>query len=373
MHRAIFGIAFKDNLSFDPKTRTLVSVRDGIMRYKGHELGVEPADKVFTVYRSPETIKAINDLMPGIPITDGHVDTDRPPDNPVGKVLDSEIIQFEEEDTKATLNLRNKVELNFDTPFKDLSLAGACDFVDCELYDFEQVGMVPHHLAIVSKGRCGEQCNFKDKENETMKLGTGKGIKVAAVFLDAGEEVNMAQVMDIVANLPEAIKTMPIKELAKLVPILQKVTTQATQSVAEGEILSPEEAEAAKVAKEEEATATADAALTATESEKKEMADKDFADSLGKGIEKGVKAGTAEYAVVMAKAVDFLPDTYNFADKCACDIMRDALATQSKDDFKDDELSVAFKMLKKGNDYSKFADGANDASKQIDEMGDKEL
>ena len=51
--------------------------------------------------------------------------------------------------------------------------------------------------------------------------------------------------------------------------------------------------------------------------------------------------------------------------------MRDALATQhGKQEFGDEELSIAFKMLKKTADYSNFSD---EKAGSLQQLKDKEL
>jgi hypothetical protein len=51
--------------------------------------------------------------------------------------------------------------------------------------------------------------------------------------------------------------------------------------------------------------------------------------------------------------------------------MRDVLATQTKEKFKDEEVGVAFKMLKKFADYAKFADSKGEC--EIDNLKEKEI
>jgi hypothetical protein len=65
-----------------------------------------------------------------------------------------------------------------------------------------------------------------------------------------------------------------------------------------------------------------------------------------------------------------LPDTYSFKDKSAEQVMRDCLATETTEKFKDSELPLAFKLLKKSSNYANFGD--NSISK-FDELKNKEL
>ena len=52
------GVSFIDSLNTEK--RTVISIRDGVQEYLGLELGLEPFDKVFKIYRSPETIRRVS-------------------------------------------------------------------------------------------------------------------------------------------------------------------------------------------------------------------------------------------------------------------------------------------------------------------------
>ena len=69
---------FADIATYSDTERTAVSVRDGVLEYLGAELGLEPADHVFNVYRSPATIANAAYAMAGIPLTGNHVSLDGP-------------------------------------------------------------------------------------------------------------------------------------------------------------------------------------------------------------------------------------------------------------------------------------------------------
>jgi len=45
---------FADIATYSDTERTAVSIRDGVLEYLGTEIGLEPPDKVFAVYRSPQ-------------------------------------------------------------------------------------------------------------------------------------------------------------------------------------------------------------------------------------------------------------------------------------------------------------------------------
>ena len=83
-----------------------------------------------------------------------------------------------------------------------------------------------------------------------------------------------------------------------------------------------------------------------------------------------VKIAAEQRVDVILKAKHFLDESYDFtADTLT--IMRDVLATQTKEEFKDDEVGVAFRMLKKLNDYSQFADAKGDS--ELEKLKDKEI
>jgi len=58
---------FADTATYSDTERTAVSIRDGVLEYLGTEIGLEPPDKVFAVYRSPATIANAAHAMKGIP------------------------------------------------------------------------------------------------------------------------------------------------------------------------------------------------------------------------------------------------------------------------------------------------------------------
>jgi uncharacterized protein Smg (DUF494 family) len=84
-----------------------------------------------------------------------------------------------------------------------------------------------------------------------------------------------------------------------------------------------------------------------------------------------VKKFADERVAIILKAKAFLDENYKFEDKDNLTIMRDALATQTNDKFSDEEVSVAFKMLKKFADYSNFAD--KNPTSEWDKLKEKEL
>ena len=67
------SISFTDNSS-NAEKRTVISIRDGVQEYLGLELGIEPFDKVFKIYRSPETIRELKDKLNGLPLIENHIE-----------------------------------------------------------------------------------------------------------------------------------------------------------------------------------------------------------------------------------------------------------------------------------------------------------
>lgn len=377
---AAFQVSFTDKMIFDAEARTVISVRDGIQKYSGAELGMEPIDKVFLIYRAPETVKAFAGEMSGIPITDEHVPLDKVPSDIIGKVIDAKIIDEVDPTTNTTVKVKNKIQLDREVNKRELSLGYHADLIPCDLYDFEQVGIVPHHLAVVERGRCGNMCKFTDEVlGMKKKLDAFKALRLESFkgFSDADGEINMQQVLQLVADLPEVVKTLPLKELQKLAQLLTKAMDVATAEIATeaaagaaGAEETPEggevpveptsEVEDVEPSEEEKKAAMADSKVALVDST-------EFKDA----VEIEATRRNKQYATVVAKAKDFLPDTYAFADKCANDIMRDALATQHKEKFEDGELSTAFKLLRKVATYDNFG---NAGKKSLtDSVGDKEL
>jgi len=126
----------------------------------------------------------------------------------------------------------------------------------------------------------------------------------------------------------------------------QGAVEEAPAEGMEDEELTDEEAAAKK---------EAEGAEEAEEDKPKEK----FADSKAfkDAVASAVKGEVKRYAEVVTKARNFLDADYDFSDKSANRVMRDALSTQSTDKFEDSELPVAFKLLRKPNtDYSHFGD-----------------
>src|SRR5690554_4587669 len=349
-------LAFTDRMPLEvleDGVKTGLSMRDGVIQYTGAELGMEPADKLFTVYRSPATIANAAMRLIGVPLTDGHQPPEGEVTDPKGEVTATELVTFNDEDSDARLAVRNQIRVddgfipvisNPEGP-RELSLGYRAELVEHDKHDFEQVGIQPHHLAAVPAGRCGPVCSFVDHNTrEVSKVTTKKNpkLKTHKAFCDENGEVNIQEVVDIATRLPEALREMPLDELRKLVPILKKALEGADESVVEqGGESQLQVAEEVDVIDEEEQK-------------------KKFEDAVSKAVTASVDAAVKQHAEVIEKARSFVDESYSFAGKTTVQIMRDAVATQSAEKFTDSELPLAFKMLRPsaGNPALKdFGDG----------------
>lgn len=382
---------FSDNIkiTFDEQGKRLISVRDGFQEYAGIELGLQPYDKTFKVYRSPETIRAIINQLSNIPVTDGHVELEDIPANKVkGFITDSSIVKYDNKDTASTIAIKNNVKLQDNViqlldSKKELSLGYFAETKEHDLYDFEQVNIIPHHLAIVENGRCGSVCKFRDErkdmdpkdaenkdatESTESKVTDAGGENPVEETKDAEAPVNLQRIAEVVKDLPEAVKLMSLEELTALVPVLESAISTARAATPNGQEATQgtemEGAEEAETEQPAEEVSDEEGNPTSKEDEKT-----DFKDS--KEFKDAVMSMSDERVNVILKAKKFLDEKYDFKNTCTTQIMKDTLATQSKESFKDEEVGVAFKMLKKLENYSKFAD--NKAKNEWDEIKDKEI
>lgn len=343
---------FRDTAVFNATDKTAVSVRDGVLQYLGLELGMEPADQMFSVYRSPATIANAAMRMNGIPITADHVTLDQPAPSDGGFVVEAAMVDALDATTHTTIAVRNKLTIsdsmlvNIEAGRNELSLGYNAELIPHPgEYDFEQINIMPHHLAAVERGRCGPMCSFLDRSPQPKKEETEmKNPKLHKAFCDQEGELNLQQVIEMVNALPEAIKTVPVEMLTQLVEPLKAIIEAAKGAGVE--VAPPAEGEM-----EDEAM---------TEEEKA----KQFGDALA--------GATRVYAETVEKARAFLPESYKFADKSAVQIMRDAVATESSEVFTDADLPLVFKMLKKpATRYQDFGDSGN--ATKLATLKDKEL
>ncbi|AGH07353.1 hypothetical protein VPGG_00036 [Vibrio phage VBM1] len=360
-------ISLKHSVFFDMSTHKIRSVRDGVQEYYGVELGIEPYEKVFTVYRSPETISAVAGKLNGLPITNDHVSADSvkdvKPSDTIGVLATTEIIELDDPDTNSTLGTENEAALDeraialYNAGKKQFSLGYNGRLKPHDVYDFEQYEFEPTHLALVDSARGGSVLTFVDKKGNNMGVK-----KLAKVFLDAEGNPNLQQIVEIAQELPEALKKVPVDKLQEMLPMLQEVVSMAGGSSG-GDPEMPKDA------------VSMDKEYEDMEGEEKEKfsdsklyksiiktAQKPFADS--KEFKDAVSKATKAHAEVIQKAAPFLDEQYSFADKSTTQIMRDALETEyGKTTFEDSELSTAFKMLKKSDSsLINFGDGAGEGA-----------
>lgn len=377
-------LAFADRMTYDANERSAVSIRDGVLEYMGAEIGLEPADKVFTIYRSPATIANAAYRMPGIPITDEHVTLDEPAPDHGGAVTDSEMIDALDESTHTTIATRNRLSINdglrvtVESGKRELSLGYTAHLTPHSLYDFEQKDIVPHHLAVVQDGRCGSMCSFLDRKYQP-KAQEVSPMKLHQAFTDEAGAANLQQIAEIAASFPEAIKTMPLDKLQEILPSIMEAMEAAksagaevpaeTEEVTDRSDMDEENLDADANSEEDEEDENrftdSKAFKDAVTAEAKTMADKQsqaFAD-----------AAVKRHAEVIEKAKSFVADDYKFTDKSTDQVMRDALATQSTDKFSDEELPLAFKLLRKTANYKEFGDAQDARAKKFDKVFDEEL
>ena len=339
------NLAFSDAVTYDGQMKSAISVRDGVLEYLGSEIGMEPSDRIFYVYRSPATIASAASLMPGIPLLSEHVEPGTEDADVRSRVKSASLVDAFDTSTASTLAIRNmitvapEIEGELESGKRELSLGYTGTLIPHDKYDFEQRDIIPTHLAVVEKGRCGSGCRFLDRkptQEATMP-------KMHKAFTDADGAASLSQIVEIAAALPEAIKNVPVDKLQELMPALQEIMNIASAvgvKAPEAEVVVEEEMVDEEPAKEADPVALTDSAA--------------FKDAVKGAVASAVK----QHAVAIDKAREFVDEAYCFTDKSTAQIMRDALATEhGATQFTDAELPVAFKLLKKASaDYKNFAD-----------------
>lgn len=351
---------FEDKVVYDSVGRTLISVRDGFQEYLGIELNIQPYDKVFRVYRSPETIYKVHKKMNMIPITDDHIQvTDSiMEEDKKGFVIDSNIKPLDDISTETTLCVVNTVKLGDEISESindgkiQLSLGYTAQLVSHSMFDFEQIDILPHHLAVVQSGRCGDVCKFLD-ERIDMEV---------SVFKDEDGTINIAKVSELVNKLPLIFSELDLEEVKKLIPVLNEAMAKigiVSKDVMEEPVAEPTiEEPIIDEVPDEVPTMDVDAPVT-TEEVKTEEPKDNFMDSQ---VFKDAVRNMANHRVAtILKAKEFLDSDYKFEDKCVTQIMKDAIEKVNSDiKFEDSEIPTAFKMLKfemkKVETYKSFGD-----------------
>lgn len=371
--RASYRGEFRDAAVYDPTQKTAVSVRDGVIEYSGAELGIEPEDKMFSVYRSPATISNTAMRMRGLPLTPEHVSLDQPAPSDAGFVSDAHMVDAHDENTHTTIAIRNQLTLSdtmremVDAGRREMSLGYRADLVPHDVYDFEQKDIKPHHLATVPEGRCGPMCSFLDAL-PTDDGNTDMNTVLHKSFQDAEGGMNLQQVVELASALPEAIKQVPIDKLSELTEPLQNIMAAAQERGVEGG--------------GEDTTATADADTDDTEDDEEEgqpMSDEKIKQEVERRTTEHLDAAVKRHTETVEKARHFLPSDYGFADKSTPQIMRDTLATKTNEQFTDEQLPLAFKMLERPAPKTEPTDrpyrhfGDESPATTVDSIADKEI
>lgn len=364
-------LKFSDAATYDGSLKTAISVRDGVLEYLGSEIGHEPPDKIFTVYRSPATIANLVAKMAGIPLIPDHVEPGSESGEYKSKVESATLVDSFDDELGSTLAIKNQLSLDpemiaeIENGKSQLSLGYTGQLAPHSKYDFEQIDLNPTHLAAVEAGRCGEGCRFMDRKPQTTpEAQMSQKKKLHKAFCDAEGSLSLSQIVELAAGLPEAIKNVPADKLAELLPALQEIMAAATAAGVEvpaGEAVVEDvpvmtDEEASKLVDESAGEVKGDP-VKVTDSMRKVLAQK-FSDATRKAVDVAVKT----HASVIDKAREILPETYSFGDKSTAQVMRDALAVEhGSQKFSDSELSVAFKLLKKsGGNYQTFGDAKTD-------------
>ena len=307
------SISFTDNSS-NAEKRTVISIRDGIQEYLGAELGIEPFDKVFKIYRSPETIKELKDKLKDIPLIENHIEPEGTIDDDLkrGKIIDSEIVENIDNESDSTIAIKNEISLfkdKLEFEYEQLSLGYKATTLPSAKYDFEQFNILPHHLGIVEAGRCGDVCKFQDQ----------RGVKRMNL-----EEL-MAKLKEFLDSSSDEDKASLVKMLDEMFPKKETAVTDSEEEVAK----KFEDAKKGAVAKFMDSQAFKDAML-----------------NYGN-----------ERTTVITKAKNFLDSKYDFKSKSNEVIMADVVkAEYPNESFKDSEICVVFKMLKEKEEQVQSTD-----------------
>ena len=328
---------FKDKIPFSINKKKLISIRDGIQEYLGLEFNKEFQDehklnpsKRYTVYRSVETLNDAATLLDKLPITNEHIDisNDRTlkEGEKQGEILTSEVIDSIDTNVDSTIAVQNEVQLS-DTMLKlcqsgkvELSLGYEAKMIVHDVYDFEQVEVNPHHLALVQNGRCGKTCKILDK-------------RINVILLNEDETLNQDNIQMVMEEMPKAIEIMSEEEKTKLFEVLGSFLPEVV-----------EDTEKVEDTKDDEDTEKVEDAPK--EEDKEEMKDNaiaSFKDSADFQVILDSHAHLMADAIIKAK---HWMDGYVSDGKSLDVIMRDTLAkARPSTVLKDCEIGVAFKML----------------------------
>lgn len=361
----------KQSIFFDSKLKKLTSIRDGVHEYFGAELDIEPADKVFKVFRSAKSVKDCAKKMGDLIITNDHISTDESATpHKIGLAITPNIENVADPSTDTTIAVIHKASIQdkllslVDAGKKQLSLGYKGKLIEHDKYDFEQINITPHHLALVDAGRCGSICTFNDKGGKMADRDVNiLADKVADLAADGGKPF-----ADALADLVKFKKEKEGKEGKKETKDMDKDDDETVPPKKKVETKDMDmEAQKKKEMEDEEKKKEGEGGKP-----KKGVIPDNFKDSIEfkDAVLNMAKAMSLKHVAVVEKARGFLPSNYSFSDNLPCRIQRDALKTQISDDFADSELDAAFKMLTHNKDYSNFGDSKPD---DLISLADKEL
>ena len=290
----------------DKDFKTCISMRDGFQVYHGSEIGLK--DQEYKIYRAPAEILKVFKNLKNIPVTVDHVDPMKPinDDKIVGHIKSAKIVDAEDDDLASVVAVENVLDLSDEAldaikdGKKELSLGYLCKTRKHDKYDLEQYDIKPHHLAIVSQGRCGDICSIIDFK-----------------------PLEKAMLLD------------------EFVDSLQSILTAYTDA-------KDDEKEEKKIEDEDEDEEKSEAKPKPFEAKKDEDEDEEKSEAKKDEafIQKMVDAEVKRTVRIVEKASQFLPKSYAFTDATNETIMMDAIRTVHPDiSLERNEIETAFKML----------------------------
>lgn len=360
-------VKINDNLKMAEKN--VVSIRDGVQFYYGFEIDKLPANKQFSVYRSPQTLDDIAGKMAGIPVNIEHIEGDNH-----GRVLDSQIEQEIIPETNTTKIVKNKVEIDdtvlnqIDQGLKELSLGYDCDLIPHKLYDFEQINIIPDHLAFTVKGRCDEACRVLDKA-PACECGCGGACNVIAIndnkqhkegydtmslfkkrVHDADtSNQSMSDVSSMIASAKDDLADMPIDDVQEVLALIQQKKQKQDQGDDQS---SGEEQESNSSAGDISATQNNTQNMAQSTSPASDGTKASVGDSAPKELQVSQKMldsmvhdRVMEHISAIEKGRRFLGDSYDFAKATPQTIMRDSVERVMGVKVADHEIETLFNRL----------------------------
>ncbi len=328
------------NYKFNMK-RKVVSMRDGYQVYFGSEIGMEPPEKEFRIYRDEAEVRKVSAMLVGLPITDNHIDigVEVPDDLKVGHIVSSEVITASHSHD-GTVEVFNDIQI--DEPMhitveegkRELSLGYLAELEPFGDH-FKQVNFEPHHLAIVKAGRCEKSCKFKDDtiHHPNNKKGSDMNKKDVLAWFMALSAIDQKSFADEMGIKPV------IEYKDKKVEVPAKITSKERREIG-------------------------DVAVDAF------IDSKEFSDTMKKENE----AYAMERSAITDKAKHFLDSDYNFESKSNEAIMSDAVKAEYADTkYEDNEVAVAFKTLNVGTKVEAKVEMKDSADKEkLDKLADEE-